>query len=78
MESLPLEAYSSSQDVSIFYDFSNLKLFIFGGEYLQAIFTHAIGHVDLEHPQDTTFVACSLLMPYHSLNTDPNRRICHL
>jgi hypothetical protein len=61
-----------------FYDSNNLKLFISGGEYLQAIFTHAIGHVDLKYPRDTTFVACSLLMPCHALNTDLNRRICYL
>jgi 6-phosphofructokinase len=58
-----------------FYDSDNLKLSAVGREYLQPIFTNAIGHDDMEHQRDTTFAACSLLMPYHSVNTDLNKRI---
>lgn len=61
-----------------FYDSNNLKLSTMGREYLQPIFTHAIGHDDLEHQRNTTFAASSLLMPYHSVNTDLNKRINYL
>ena len=45
-----------------------------GVEYLLPIFTNAIGHADVEALR-TTFDSGSLFRPYHSVNTDINKRI---
>jgi ATP-dependent phosphofructokinase / diphosphate-dependent phosphofructokinase len=46
-----------------------------GVEYLLPIFTDAIGWDDLEHTRQTCFAAGNLREPYHSINTDVNKRI---
>lgn len=46
-----------------------------GVEYLLPIFTNAIGHADVENLRETTFDSGSLFRPYHSVNTDINKRI---
>jgi 6-phosphofructokinase 1 len=46
-----------------------------GVEYLLPIFTDAIGWDDAEHMRQTTFASGSLREPYHSVNTDVNKRI---
>lgn len=46
-----------------------------GVEYLLPIFTNAIGHADVENLRETTFNSGSLFRPYHSVNTDVNKRI---
>src|SRR5262249_51918439 len=44
-------------------------------EYLLPIFTDAIGEDDMEHLSQTLFAAGTLTQPYHSVNTDVNKRI---
>jgi hypothetical protein len=39
------------------------------------IFTDAIGDDDMEHTRQTLFAAGNLAQPYHSINTDINKRI---
>src|SRR5271155_3955827 len=46
-----------------------------GVEYLLPIFTDAIGWDDAEHMRQTSFAAGNLREPYHSINTDVNKRI---
>ena len=46
-----------------------------GIEYLMPIFTDAIGEDDMEHMRQTLFAAGNLSQPYHSINTDINKRI---
>ncbi len=47
-------------------------------EYLMPIFTHAIGKDDMEHVRQTLFASGNLTQPYHSPNTDINKRIRYL
>lgn len=49
-----------------------------GIEYLLPIFTGAIGHDDAEHMRQTVFDAGNLSQPYHSINTDVQKRIRYL
>jgi 6-phosphofructokinase 1 len=46
-----------------------------GVDYLLPIFTDAIGWDDAEHMRQTCFAAGNLREPYHSINTDINKRI---
>lgn len=58
-----------------FYDAKLLKPSRMGIEYLLPIFTNAIGEDDMEHTRRTAFAAGNLTQPYHSINTDINKRI---
>jgi len=49
-----------------------------GIDYLLPIFTDAIGDDDMEHTRQTLFAAGNLTQPYHSINTDVNKRIRYL
>lgn len=46
-----------------------------GVDYLLPIFTNAIGNDDAEHMRQTLFAPGNLAQPYHSVNTDVNKRI---
>jgi 6-phosphofructokinase len=46
-----------------------------GIDYLLPIFSNAIGHDDVEHIRNSLFDAGALMRPYHSVNTDINKRI---
>jgi len=61
-----------------FYDPELMRPSRTGTEYLLPIFTNAIGHADVEHLRGATFNAGSLFRPYHSVNTDINKRIRYL
>jgi len=49
-----------------------------GIDYLLPIFTDAIGEEDMEHTRQTLFASGNLTQPYHSINTDVNKRIRYL
>jgi hypothetical protein len=49
-----------------------------GIDYLVPIFSDAIGEDDMEHTRRTLFAAGNLSRPYHSINTDINKRIRYL
>ncbi len=49
-----------------------------GINYLLPIFTGAIGDDDMEHVRSTLFAPGNLAQPYHSVNTDINKRIRYL
>jgi len=57
------------------YDSKHMKPSALGIEYLLPIFTDAIGDDDMEHTRQTLFAAGNLAQPYHSINTDINKRI---
>ncbi len=61
-----------------FYDADQMKPSRIGNEYLMQIFTHAIGHDDVDSMRQTTFAAGNLLSRYHSINTDIGKRIRYL
>ncbi len=61
-----------------FYDPHLMKPSRLGIEYLMPIFTHAIGEDDMEHVRQTLFASGNLTQPYHSQNTDINKRIRYL
>jgi 6-phosphofructokinase 1 len=61
-----------------FYDPQLMKPSRRGIEYLLPIFTDAIGEDDMEHARQTLFSAGNLTQPYHSINTDINKRIRYL
>ena len=61
-----------------FYDARLMKPSRLGVEYLLPIFTNAIGEDDMEHTRQTLFAAANLSQPYHSINTDINKRIRYL
>jgi hypothetical protein len=63
---------------SAFYDPKHMKPSRIGIEYLLPIFTHAIGEDDMEHVRRTLFASGNLMQPYHSPNTDINKRIRYL
>ncbi|MGE3311063.1 MAG: 6-phosphofructokinase [Limisphaerales bacterium] len=46
-----------------------------GIDYLTPIFGDAIGEDDVEHMRQTLFTSGNLTQPYHSINTDVNKRI---
>jgi 6-phosphofructokinase 1 len=60
------------------YDSKLMKPSRFGIDYLLPIFTNAIGEDDMEHTRQTLFAAANLSQPYHSINTDINKRIRYL
>jgi len=60
------------------YDPKLFKPSRLGVEYLLPIFTDAIGWDDAEHMRQTSFAAGSLREPYHSINTDVNKRLRYL
>jgi 6-phosphofructokinase 1 len=60
------------------YDAKLMKPSRLGIEYLLPIFTNAIGEDDMEHTRQTLFAAANLSQPYHSINTDINKRIRYL
>ncbi len=61
-----------------FYDDERMKPSQVGIDYLLPIFTSAIGHDDVEHIRHTLFDSGYLMLPYHSINTDVNKRIRYL
>jgi len=61
-----------------FYDPILMKPSRLGISYLQPIFTDAIGDDDMEHVRRTLFAPGNLAQPYHSINTDINKRIRYL
>jgi len=61
-----------------FYDPLLMKPSRIGIEYLMPIFTDAIGSDDAEHMRQTLFNPGNLAQPYHSINTDVNKRIRYL
>tara|TARA_Y100000758_G_scaffold297297_1_gene257067 strand:- start:189 stop:1553 length:1365 start_codon:yes stop_codon:yes gene_type:complete len=61
-----------------FYDEERMKPSQVGIDYLLPIFTSAIGHDDVEHIRHTLFDSGNLMLPYHSINTDVNKRIRYL
>ncbi len=60
------------------YDPHEMRVSRLGIEYLLPIFTDAIGPEDVEHTRQTLFDAGNLYRPYHSVNTDINKRIACL
>jgi len=58
-----------------FYDAELMRPSRTGVEYLLPIFTNAIGHADMEAIRLNAFDSGSLFRPYHSVNTDINKRI---
>jgi 6-phosphofructokinase 1 len=60
------------------YDAKLMKPSSTGIDYLLPIFTDAIGEDDAEHMRQTLFAAGNLAQPYHSINTDVNKRIRYL
>lgn len=60
------------------YDSKLMKPSRLGIEYLLPIFTNAIGHDDAEYIRQTLFDAGNLSQPYHSINTDIQKRIRYL
>jgi ATP-dependent phosphofructokinase / diphosphate-dependent phosphofructokinase len=60
------------------YDPKLMKPSRLGIEYLMPIFTDAIGEDDMEHTRCTLFAPSNLAQPYHSINTDVNKRIRYL
>ena len=61
-----------------FYDPHAMQPSRLGIEYLLPIFTDAIGPDDIEHTRQTLFDSGNLYRPYHSVNTDINKRIQRL
>ena len=61
-----------------FYDPQLMKPSQTGIEYLLPIFSNAIGYDDVESIRDTLFDSGNLTRPYHSVNTDINKRIRYL
>jgi 6-phosphofructokinase 1 len=60
------------------YDPDRMKPSRLGIDYLLPIFTDAIGNDDTEHMRQTLFTAGNLSQPYHSINTDVQKRIRYL
>ncbi|MEK6234116.1 MAG: 6-phosphofructokinase, partial [Planctomycetales bacterium] len=61
-----------------FYDTAGMKPSRTGIEYMLPIFTNAVGHDDVEHIRHSVFDAGNLYRPYHSINTDIQKRVRHL
>lgn len=61
-----------------FYDADQMRPSQVAIDYLLPIFTNALGHSDIEAIRQTSFDAGSLFRPYHSVNTDINKRIRYL
>jgi 6-phosphofructokinase len=62
----------------LFYDPKLMKPSRLGIDYLLPIFTDAVGDDDMEHIRRTLFAPGNLAQPYHSINTDVNKRIRYL
>src|SRR6266480_3710182 len=60
------------------YDPKLMKPSRLGIDYLLPLFTDAIGEDDTAHIRQTLFAAGNLAQPYHSVNTDVNKRIRYL
>jgi 6-phosphofructokinase 1 len=60
---------------SALYDPLLMKPSKMGMDYLLPIFTDAIGNDDAEHMRQTLFDPGNLSQPYHSINTDVQKRI---
>jgi 6-phosphofructokinase 1 len=60
------------------YDARLMKPSRLGIDYLLPICTDAIGEDDMEHLRQTLFAPGNLTQPYHSINTDINKRIRYL
>jgi ATP-dependent phosphofructokinase / diphosphate-dependent phosphofructokinase len=60
------------------YDPKLMKPSRTGVDYLVPIFTDAIGEDDMEYIRRTVFAQANLAQPYHSINTDINKRIHYL
>jgi len=60
------------------YDPRLMKPSRMGIDYLLPIFTDAIGSDDSEHMRQTLFDPGNLAQPYHSVNTDVQKRVRHL
>ena len=60
------------------YDPQRMKPSRLGIDYLTPIFTDAIGYDDMENLRSTLFAQANLTQPYHSVNTDVNKRIRYL
>jgi 6-phosphofructokinase len=61
-----------------FYDQELMRPSQVGVDYMLPIFTNAVGHADIEAIRQTVFDSGSLFRPYHSVNTDINKRIRYL
>ena len=61
-----------------FYNPKLMKPSRLGIDYLLPIFTDAVGDDDMEHIRRTLFAPGNLAQPYHSINTDVNKRIRYL
>ena len=61
-----------------FYDPKLMKPSRLGIDYLLPIFTNAVGNDDAEYMRQTLFDPGNLAQPYHSINTDINKRIRYL
>jgi 6-phosphofructokinase len=61
-----------------FYDPQRMMPSRVGIEYLQPIFGNAIGQDDMEAMRQSLFNSGNLTRPYHSINTDVNKRIWYL
>ena len=61
-----------------FYDEELMRPSRTAVEYMLPIFTNAVGHADIEAIRQTVFDSGSLFRPYHSVNTDINKRIRYL
>ncbi|MBI1176014.1 6-phosphofructokinase [bacterium] len=60
------------------YDARMMKPSRLGIDYLMPIFSDAIGEDDMEQLRQTLFAPGNLKQPYHSINTDVNKRIRYL
>jgi len=63
---------------SSFFDAEHLRPSRTGIEYLLPIFTNALAESDLEFVRRTAFAPGNLTHPYHSPNTDINKRIRYI
>jgi hypothetical protein len=61
-----------------FYDPAAMRPSQTGIDYLIPIFSRAVGADDVEVLRSELFDSSHLKMPYHSVNTDVNKRIRHL
>jgi 6-phosphofructokinase 1 len=62
----------------LLYDTKLMKPSRMGIDYLRPIFENALGEDDMEHVRRTLFALGNLTQPYHSINTDVNKRIRYL
>lgn len=60
------------------YDSKLMKPSRTGINYLLPIFSNAIGNDDMEHTRQTLFAPGNLVQPYHSINTDIDKRIRYI